>query len=56
MSKSTKEPLPTGALLFDSAAYDLGCGLQTHYNPDSPALSALNHGMDLIETINFRCG
>lgn len=52
-----QEALPTGALLFDGAAYDLGWdGLRTAQNPDTPAVPTFDHALYLINTVKFRCG
>ncbi|KAJ5122980.1 hypothetical protein N7448_009077 [Penicillium atrosanguineum] len=52
-----QEPLPTGALLFDGATYDLGWdGLRTAQNADTPAVPTFDHAIYLINTVKFRCG
>jgi hypothetical protein len=52
-----QEALPTGALLFDGAAYDLGWdGLRTAHGTDTPAVPTFDHAMYLINTVKFRCG
>ncbi|KAJ5595536.1 uncharacterized protein N7459_001744 [Penicillium hispanicum] len=52
-----QEALPTGALLFDGATYDLGWdGLRTPNTSDSPAVPTFDHAMYLINAVKFRCG
>lgn len=52
-----QEALPTGALLFDGAAYDLGWdGLRTPQSPDVPTVPTLDHAIYLINSVKFRCG
>ncbi|KAJ5889418.1 hypothetical protein N7504_010228 [Penicillium tannophilum] len=52
-----QEALPTGALAFDGATYDLGWdGLRTPQRPDIPTVPTFDHAMYLINTVKFRCG
>ncbi|KAK5807381.1 hypothetical protein VI817_001639 [Penicillium citrinum] len=52
-----QEALPTGALLFDGATYDLGWdGLRKSHSPESPAVPTYDHAMYLINVVKFRCG
>ncbi|KAJ5249197.1 hypothetical protein N7468_000648 [Penicillium chermesinum] len=52
-----QEPLPTGALLFDGTAYDLGWdGLRGTQGPDGVSVPTHDHAMYLINTVKFRCG
>ncbi|KAJ5180047.1 transcriptional regulator family: Fungal Specific TF [Penicillium capsulatum] len=52
-----QEALPTGALLFDGAAYDLGWdGLRTPDRPDVPTVPTFDHAIYLINSVKFRCG
>ena len=52
-----QEALPTGALLFDGAAYDLGWdGLRTTHSPEAPTVPTFDHAIYLINTVKFRCG
>lgn len=52
-----QEALPTGALLFDGATYDLGWdGLRTAQNADTPPVPTFDHAIYLINTVKFRCG
>lgn len=52
-----QEALPTGALLFDGAAYDLGWdGLRATQSPDTPAVPTFDHAIYLINAVKFRCG
>lgn len=52
-----QEALPTGALLFDGATYDLGWdGLRTAHNADTPSVPTFDHAIYLINTVKFRCG
>ncbi|KAJ5657435.1 uncharacterized protein N7484_001084 [Penicillium longicatenatum] len=52
-----QEALPTGALSFDGATYDLGWdGLRTPQRPDLPTVPTFDHAMYLINTVKFRCG
>ncbi|KAJ5731592.1 uncharacterized protein N7483_006100 [Penicillium malachiteum] len=52
-----QESLPTGALAFDGAIYDLGWGgLRTPHRTDIPTVPSFDHAMYLINTVKFRCG
>ncbi|KAJ5772423.1 hypothetical protein N7520_002952 [Penicillium odoratum] len=52
-----QESLPTGALAFDGATYDLGWdGIRTPHRPDLPTVPTFDHAMYLINTVKFRCG
>ncbi|KAJ5919259.1 hypothetical protein N7466_010202 [Penicillium verhagenii] len=52
-----QESLPTGALAFDGATYDLGWdGIRTPQKPDLPTVPTFDHAMYLINTVKFRCG
>ncbi|KAJ5376902.1 hypothetical protein N7509_013788 [Penicillium cosmopolitanum] len=53
-----QEALPTGALIFDGATYDLGWdGLRrSHSTAEPPAVPTYDHAMYLINVVKFRCG
>lgn len=53
-----QEALPTGALIFDGATYDLGWdGLRrSHSLAEPPAVPTYDHALYLINVVKFRCG
>ncbi|KAJ5263252.1 hypothetical protein N7478_010857 [Penicillium angulare] len=52
-----QEPLPTGALAFDGAIYDLGWdGLRGNHRSEIPTVPSFDHAMYLINSVKFRCG
>ncbi|KAJ5110164.1 hypothetical protein N7532_002809 [Penicillium argentinense] len=52
-----QEALPTGALIFDGATYDLGWdGLRSSHGSEVPAVPTFDHAMYLINVVKFRCG
>ncbi|RMJ28715.1 hypothetical protein PHISP_00464 [Aspergillus sp. HF37] len=50
-------PLPTGNLLFDGAAYDLGWdGFRTTVNTNVPVAPPLDFSIHLVNTVKFHAG